>query len=299
MAGAALTFQELFEPEFLRSLQRLRLRARRAVRMGRYAEQRARDLGHGLEFKDFRPYVAGDDLRSIDWNIYRRLGKLFEKLFEEQKDLPLYLMPDVSASMFMEESPRIRAAQRAALAVAAVSLGQHDSVGLFPFAQDLEIRVKSKSGKASLMSFARHLAGLAEHTETDLSGSIRHFCSLKLRPGLLVILSDFFDPAGIEAVIAALRPCRHRLLLIQLARPSDEQPALQGDVRLTDSETGHTLDVSITPQVLERYREAYSRFRGALEQFVRQRQAILLRLDPDADVLEQLAQLFESGRLLV
>jgi uncharacterized protein (DUF58 family) len=98
MAAAALGFHELFDAEFLKALQRLRLRARRAVRLGRYAEQRSKDLGHGLEFKDFRPYVPGDDLRSIDWNIYRRLGKLFVKLFEEQKDLPMYLMPDVSGS---------------------------------------------------------------------------------------------------------------------------------------------------------------------------------------------------------
>jgi len=179
MAEAALNFHELFDSQFMKSLQRLRLRARRAVRMGRYAQQRSKDPGHGLEFKDFRPYIAGDDLRSVDWNIYRRLGKLVVKVFEEQKDLPLYLLPDVSASMFMEQPPRIHAAQRAALAVAAVSLGQHDSVGLFPFAEDLQIRVKSKSGKSSLMLFAQHLSELTARRDTHISVAIRHFCSLQ------------------------------------------------------------------------------------------------------------------------
>lgn len=299
MTSAALNFTELFDPGFLKSVQRLKLRARRAVRLGRHAEQRARDVGQGFEFRDFRPYVAGDDLRSIDWNVYRRLGKLFVKLFEEQRDLPLYLMPDVSASMFMEETPRIRAAQRAALAIAAVGLGQHDTVGLFPFAEDLQIRVKSKSGKSNLMSFAQHLSQLEARNATSLADSIRHLCTLKLRPGLLVILSDFFDPAGIDAVIQALRPCRHRLLLIQLVRRSDADPTLQGDVRLKDAESGEVVNVSITPRVLENYRAAYARFNDGLASFARQRQAILLRLDAEQDVLDQLSELFASGQLLV
>jgi uncharacterized protein (DUF58 family) len=299
MTAAALDFTELFEPGFLKAVQRLKLRARRAVRLGRHAEQRARDLGQGLEFRDFRPYVPGDDLRSIDWNVYRRLGKLFVKLFEEQRDLPLYLMPDVSASMFMEETPRIRAAQRAALAIAAVGLGQHDTVGLFPFAEDLQIRVRSKSGKSSLMSFAQHLSQLEVRNATRLADSIRHLCTLKLRPGVLVILSDFFDPAGIDAVIDTLRPCRHRLMLIQLVRRSDADPTLQGDVRLKDAESGEVINVSVTPRVLANYREAYARFNDSLASFARQRQAILLRLDAEADVLDQLSGLFESGQLFV
>jgi uncharacterized protein (DUF58 family) len=299
VTSAALNFTELFDPDFLEAVQRLKLRARRAVRLGRPAEQRARDVGQGFEFRDFRPYVAGDDLRSIDWNVYRRLGKLFVKVFEEQRDLPLYLMPDVSASMFMEETPRIQAAQRAALAIAAVGLGQHDTVGLFPFADDLQIRVKSKSGKSSLMSFAQHLSQLQARNATALADSIRHLCTLRLRPGVLVILSDFFDPAGIEAVIQALRPCRHRLLLIQLVRRSDANPTLQGDVRLKDAESGEVENVSITPQVLENYRAAYARFNDALLSFARQRQAILLRLDAEAEVLDQLSELFGSGQILV
>jgi uncharacterized protein (DUF58 family) len=297
--AAALTFTELFDADFLAAVQRLKVRARCAVRFGRYAQQRSKDLGHGLEFKDFRAYVAGDDLRAIDWNVYRRLGKLFVKLFDEQKDLPLYLMPDVSASMYAEATPRIHAAQRAALAVAAVSLGQHDSVGLFPFADDLQIRVKSRSGRTSLMSFAQHLSALPARSQTHLSDSIRHFCSLKLRSGLLVILSDFFDPAGIDAVLKSLETCRHRLLLIQLVRTSDADPALQGDLRLKDSETGEVVNASITGQVLQRYREAYMRFDRALAEFARRRQVIRLKLDAERDVLEQFVELFASGRLRV
>ena len=106
MAAAPIPLAELFDPDFLASVQRLRISARRVARGGRYAEQRSRDLGHGIEFRDYRPYAPGDDLRAVDWNIYRRLGRVFLRLFEELEDLPLYLLPDVSASLFLEQPPR-------------------------------------------------------------------------------------------------------------------------------------------------------------------------------------------------
>ena len=96
----------LFDAAFLDSLQGLRIIARRVPRGGRHADQRSLDLGSGIEFRDFRPYSPGDDFRAIDWNIYRRLGRVFLRLFEELEDLPLYLMPDVSDSMFQEDPPR-------------------------------------------------------------------------------------------------------------------------------------------------------------------------------------------------
>lgn len=292
-------FQDLFDPEFLQSLEIFRLQARRVARGGRCAEQKSSDLGHGMEFKDFRPYSPGDDLRSIDWNIYRRLGKVFVRLFEEQQDLPLYLMPDVSASMYLEERPRIYAALRAALALASVSLNQHDSVGLFPFAEDMKIAVKSKSGRAGVIGLARSLAGLAGGTETNLSTAIRHLSGMKLRRGLLVVISDFFEPQGLDPVIAALKLCRHRLLLIQLVRASDSSSHVQGDVRLRDCETGERADVTVTPQILRLYREAYARFNDELTAFARSREAGLFRLDADKDVVAQLSSLFDRGRLLV
>ena len=83
----AIPLEELFDPAFLESLQHLRLIARRVPPGGRFAEHLSRDLGPGIEFRDFRPYVPGDDLRAVDWNIYRRLGRVFVRLYEELEDL--------------------------------------------------------------------------------------------------------------------------------------------------------------------------------------------------------------------
>lgn len=290
---------QLFDAEFLESIAHLRIVSGRVPRGGRFAEQRSRDLGHGIEFRDFRPYAPGDDLRAIDWNIYRRLGRVFLRLFEELEDLPLYLLPDVSRSAFLEEPPRARAGLRCALALAAISLGQHDSVGVFPFSDDLEVLVRPQAGKNRVLTFARQLATITPGGATDFAQAARRFGGMRLRRGLVVVVSDFFDPRGLPAVLAALGTVRHELLLVQLVRASDREVAVQGDLRLTDCETGAFQDVSVTPAVLERYRAAYDRFQDGLAEFARRRNAGLLRLDVEAEVVPQLAALFESGRYAV
>ena len=301
MSARAIPFDELFDPDFLASLSHLSLTVQRVAPGGRFGDRLSKDMGAGIEFRDFRPYSPGDDPRAIDWNIYRRLGRVFLRLYEEQQDLPLYLMPDISASMYHEATPRALTALRCTLALATISLGHHDSTGLFPFADQMEVRVKSMSGKSSTMAFAEHLARLTptDDSQTNLAAAIRRLVGMNLRRGLLVIISDFFDPAGLGAVKDALRAVRHRLLFVQLVRKDDAQPELDGDLRLRDCETGDIAEITVTPHVLEKYRDAYDAFNQALFDLVRYHHGGLLRLDVDADLIEQLNTLFASGSLRV
>ena len=294
--ATALSLESLLDPAFLESVARLRLVARQVPREGRFADQRSRDQGAGLEFRDHRPYSPGDDLRAMDWNLYRRLGKVFLRLFEELEDLPVYLCPDVSASAFHEEPPRALAAARTALALASIALAQHDSVALLPFAEHLQPLLRPISGSGRLMTFARALASLEPGGSTDLATCTRELDALRLRRGLVVLISDFFDPGGLDALTTALRNVRHRLLLVQLVRASDGEPALEGELRLVDCESGQSQDVSITPAVLERYRSAYRSWNEGLAEFAHSRGLGHLRLDVEGDIAAQLTALFQRGR---
>jgi len=250
---------------------------------------------------DYRPYVAGDDLRAIDWNVYRRMGKVFVRLFEELEDLPVYLLPDVSGSLWLEDPPRVRAGLQSCLALAAVALGQHDTVGVYPFSDDLTVLSRPKAGKAQIFRLAHQLASIPPGGKTDLRKSIQRFASMGMREGLAVIVSDFFDPGGIDAIRESLRGLRHRVLLVQLMRGVDREPAtaMDGDLRLTDCETGSVENVSLTPAVLARYQASYDRFAEGLSQLASQRGAGLLALDADREVVPQIANLFEQGRYTV
>lgn len=295
----ALQKEQIFDPSFLASLSHLRLVARRVPRGGRYAEQRSEDLGHGTDFRDFRPYSPGDDFRSIDWNIYQRLGRVFLRLYEELEDLPLYLMPDISRSLFLEPAPRVIAGLRTTLALASISLNHHDSTGLFPFSNDCEILARPQSGRGKVMAFADRLTHLEPGGLTDIRAALERFSSFGLRRGLLAIVSDFFDPAGSEAIVEALGRVRHRLILVQLVSRTDREPDTRGDVRVIDCESRDAEDVAVTPALVKRYREAYDRFQASLAEFARKRGAGLLRIDVGEKIVPQLANLFESGRYTV
>lgn len=295
MSNGAIELAELFDPQFLEEVQRLRVVARRVAHGGRFAEQRSKDLGHGLEFRDFRPYAPGDDLRGVDWNIFQRLHRVFLRQFEELEDLPLYLLPDVSASMFLEDPPRAHAGLRTTLALAAISLGQHDTVGVFPFHERLESAVRPTSGKHRTMAIAEALASLEPGGATDLANAIRGLQSSRLREGLVAIVSDFFDPRGLEPMFREIANLRHRLLFVQLTRKSDREPELTGDLRLVDCETGSVENVSVTPSVLQRYRQAFEAFEQQLAALAERRGAGLVRVDVDEPIVDQLATVFEGG----
>jgi hypothetical protein len=117
-----------------------------------------------------------------------------------------------------------------------------------------------------------------------------------LRRGLVVVVSDFFDPGGAAAVIAALKQVRHKLLLVQLYRRSDAEPDFSGDIRLIDCESRQAEDVSVTPALIKRYRRIYGQFQADIAEFARKRNAGLLRIDVDEEIVPQLAGVFEAGR---
>ncbi|MCB9890568.1 MAG: DUF58 domain-containing protein [Planctomycetes bacterium] len=295
MTTTSVTIPDLFDPEFLASVERLKLIARRVAPSGSPAEKRSKQQGSGMEFRDYRPYSPGDDIKAIDWNVYRRLGKVFLRLFEEQRDLPVYVVPDVSRSMFHGDVPRIDACLRAAFAFAAIALREADSVGVFPFSDTLDVALRPGSGSGRLLRVATSLTKVEPGGPTDFVAAMRRFSAMRLRPGLVVVVSDFFDRNGLEGVLDAFRSVQHRLCFVQLVRKTDAQPNLEGELLLQDCESGHESEVSITPAVLDAYRELYRKFEDGMTSFARKRHAGLVRIDVEDNVVDQLAQLFESG----
>lgn len=285
----------LFTQDFVRAVERLRIVARQVPRGGRHAEHRSLDLGGGMEFRDFRSYVPGDDLRRVDWNLYRRSGRLFLRLFEEPEELAVYVLLDMSDSMFFEAPPRAEAGRQMAAVIAAISLIQHDRVTVYPFGADLGTPWVAASGRPALPRMLNYLEHLGPSGPTDFGRSLRRFASARRRSGLAVVISDFFDPHGLDAVIGALRGLRHRLLLVQVIRESDALPAVEGEIRFIDCESGARIDVTVTRHELERYGQRYRAFCDGLLEFVARRQAFHLRLNAEKPILEQLGDLFVDG----
>ena len=300
----------VFDSAFLAKLERLHLLSRRTFPGQSRADRRSRKLGSSLEFADYRNYSPGDDLRSIDWNIYGRLDKLFLKLFEEEEDLHIYLLVDTSASMQWTAGParagttrrlaKAELARQIAGTLAYIGLANLDRINIQYFAERLGGALGSGRGKSH---FHRALQFLDQPLElagqTHLGRSLREFGQRTKRRGLVVILSDFFDPRGYEEALNFLVHQRFELQLIQVLDPAELNPHLLGDVRLTDSESGEVYEATVNESLARAYEQEIQAFLRGLEQFCRRRQIGYRRASTGASAEDFILQSLRGGGRLV
>jgi uncharacterized protein (DUF58 family) len=285
----------LFSKEFVAAVSQMRLNAGTVLRGGRQAEHVSTQLGSGMEFSDYRLYAPGDDIRRIDWNLYSRSGRLFLRLFEEERDLPVYTLLDCSDSMFFEDPPRANAAKQAAAILIGAALNQQDRPSLYPYGETLLEGFPSISHQRALPATLERLAAIGPCGPTNLPAVLHRFKALRLRRGVVVVISDFFDPAGIDALLESLSGLPHKLLLIQLCDDRDAQPNISGELSLVDCETGHDLRVTVTPRLVEEYQRIYAAFQHKLLAFSTKRMAGYLTINVRRNVLEQFLELFSNG----
>lgn len=286
---------DLFPPEFVAALSQMRLHAGQVPRGGRHAEQTSSHLGMGLEFRDYRSYEPGDDIRRIDWNFYRRSGRLFLRLFEEERDLPVYILLDCSDSMFFEETPRANAAKQAAAILIGASLNEHNKPTLYPFGASLNEHFPAINQRRALPFTLQRLAELGAAGPTDLPAVLRRLNAMRLRRGVVAIISDFFDPAGIETLLQHLHTLPHKILLVRLARDADANPPLEGELLLEDCEGESDLRVTISPASLAAYRRSFDAFESQLLDFSMKRRAGYIKLNAERNVMEQFMDVFNGS----
>jgi uncharacterized protein (DUF58 family) len=123
----------LLTPELLRRLEQFQLLAARRAKSSAKGERRSRARGQSVEFADHRSYVPGDDFRYLDWNLFGRLDKLFLKLYEEERELPVRIFLDASESMTFGEPRKFDFARQVAAAIGYVALCGFDRVSVIPF----------------------------------------------------------------------------------------------------------------------------------------------------------------------
>ena len=300
----------MFDSAFLARLERLHLLSRRTFGGQSRAERRSHKLGSSLEFADYRPYVPGDDLRSIDWNIYGRSDKLFLKLFEEEEDLHIYLLVDASASMrwtardARTDAPlrpsKLDLARQLAGTLAYIGLANLDRVNLHYFSEGLGDDLGTARGKSHfhrVLAFLERLPAAAG--QTSLLRSLRAFGQRTRRRGLVLILSDFFDARGYEEALNFLLYQQFEIQLIQLLDPAELHPRLQGDLRLTDSETQGVYEVTANDALVRAYEREVGTFLAGLETFCRRRQIGYRRATTDVPFEDFILKMLRGGGGLV
>jgi hypothetical protein len=271
----------LLTPELLRSLEQLELLASRRARSSVRGERRSRARGQSVEFADYRDYAHGDDFRYLDWNLYGRLDRLFVKLYEEERELPVRIFLDASESMTFGEPPKFDLARQIAAAVGYVALAGFDRVTVAPFPEvpikptptELGARagLRAVRGKKSAMQFFQNLSAVTAGGVASFNEALRRGAIRARQPGLGVVLSDFLDPAGYEEGMAALLGRGFQIDAIQILSPDELAPTAFGDLRLVDAETGTEREVTFGRFRMKAYRQSVQNYIQRLREFCQAR----------------------------
>jgi uncharacterized protein (DUF58 family) len=258
---------ELFDSDFLKKLETLNLIARQLVRGRRAAMRQSIKKGASIEFKDFREYSPGDDPRTVDWMAYARLGELFIKLFRQEEELDLWVLLDRSGSMDFGEPNKFDQARRIAAALAYIGLANMDSASIVPFDADLRPGVERMRGRGNVFRLMEFLDQLETSGETDLEKTAQRFMGRVRRPGIVVVISDFYGLQKARAGLDRLRFMKHQMHVIQMVSPWERDPPIRGELRLIDAENGATQNLTITDSMLRRYKAAYEGLAADLKKY--------------------------------
>ncbi len=315
--------------EIIQRVREIQLRTGRQVADVLAGEYVSVFKGTGVEFDEVRPYVPGDDVRSIDWNVTARMGEPFVKRYVEERQLTIMIMADVSASQdfgSVGRSKREAAAELCAL-IAFSAIKNDDKVGLTLFHSEIEQYIPPRKGQKHALRVVREVLahGLDEEAEkkppfwkrfltreaplfgaegfrfpkrlrppreaTRIATALEFLMSVRSRKSVCFLVSDFIDEGYEQALVAANR--KHDVIAVLISDPREfEFPAL-GLVELRDAETGRTRVVDTASQNFRRDFERKSRERvEALERKLRGSGIDFIHVDASGSVVEPLIKFF-------
>lgn len=248
---------EFVPSELMARVRMIELRARRLVNDLFLGEYRAVFRGRGLEFDELRPYVHGDDVRSIDWNAYARTGEALIRRYREDRDLTVILAVDVSASQAAGAQPQTKAELTAEVSavLALAAIQNKDRVGLLLFASRPERYIRPASGPRHVLRVVRELLWPNPETHgTDIGAALEYLTNVQKRRATIFLVSDFMTRGYERALSAAAR--RHDIIAIRVREAVDEALPDAGLVTVRDAETGELREIDTTSAHV---RDAYAR----------------------------------------
>jgi len=240
--------QRFIDPAVLAGISGLDLIAKTVVDGFVSGLHRSPNFGFSQEFAEYRAYTPGDDLRHIDWNVFARSERAYLKRYRGETNTLLTVLLDASNSM-KYSSHRVSKADYARFTAAALFYltiqRQRDAAGLIVFDDELRnyIRPSNRQGQ-----FPRLLSGLERaepRARTDFTKALDHFQEFIRRRGVVIVLSDFYEPP--ERIVRALQPLRFRgneVVLFHVLDPQEVRPQFRGPTTLIDLETQESLEVS-------------------------------------------------------
>jgi uncharacterized protein (DUF58 family) len=267
----------MLPPELMQQIRRIQIRTNRAINDLLAGQYESVFKGQGMEFKEVREYVPGDDVRQIDWNVTARTGHPHVKVLAEERELTVMLMVDMSGSGRFGSVNRFKnelAAELCAV-LAFAAIRNNDKVGLVIFTEDVELYVPPKKGRQHVLRVIREVLFFEPaRSGTNIPAALQYLNRVVTRRAVVFLVSDFMAEDYETPLRIAGR--RHDLIAVTVTDPREEVLPDAGLIAVRDTETGRELVVDSSDAEVRRQYALAARAR------TRQRDEILRRTGVDA-----------------
>jgi uncharacterized protein (DUF58 family) len=278
---------DLLDPFFMSRLDSLDVLSRKILQGKLQGERRSKRRGQSVEFADHRPYVAGDDLRFVDWNVYGRLEQLFLKLFLEEQDLTIHIVADASASMSFGEPSKELFIKKLTAALGYVSLVNNNRVTISFIADGVTAQLANMRGRSYLDKMAECLLTAGCDGLSNFDGACQQLAAGRIGSGVMIVLSDFLFKGGYDSGLRRLIGRQYDLYAIQVFCPQELLPDLSGELKLLDIEDADAADITVSAALLKYYKRNLTAYCNELKDFCMSRGAVYV-LANSADSVESL-----------
>lgn len=246
--------------EILKKVRKIEIKTRRLSDHIFSGEYHTSFKGRGMTFSEVRQYQYGDDVRAIDWNVTARYNEPFVKVFEEERELTMMLIVDISGSeSFGTKNQQKRDMVTEIAATLAFSATQNnDKIGLLLFSDQIELFIPPKKGKSHVLRIIRELIEFeSKSKKTDLSQALKYLSSVLKKKAIVFLISDFMTKDYEHTLKIASK--RHDVTGIRVFDQREENIPNIGVVNMIDAETGETLLVDTTSNKVRMDYEKYYR----------------------------------------
>ena len=278
---------DLLDPAFMSRLDTLDVLSRKILQGKLQGERRSKRRGQSVEFADHRPYVAGDDLRFVDWNVYGRLEQLFLKLFLEEQDLTVHIVADASASMGFGEPSKELFIKKLTAALGYVSLVNNNRVTISFIADSITVQLANMRGRSYLDQMAECLLATDCDGISNFDDACRQLAAGRIGSGVMIVLSDFLFKEGYDSGLRRLIGRQYDLYAIQVLCPQELSPDLSGELKLIDIEGADAAEITVSAALSKYYKRNLTAYCNELKDFCTSRGAVYV-LANSADSVESL-----------
>lgn len=282
--------------EILKKVRLLEIKSKKLATDLFTGEYHSAFKGKGMSFKEVREYAPGDDIRFIDWNVSARFGHPFSKVFEEERELTVMLLVDISASSLfgtINATKKDLATEMAAtLAFSAVS--NADKVGLILYSDRIEKYIPPKKGKPHALFIVRELLSAEPRKKgTELNKALRYFNNTTRQKSIAFVMSDFIDAAYQDALRIAGN--KHDVIGIKIYDKMDQKLPKIGMLRVEDAETGKQKWVDTNSSFVRfEYEKEFFRITDYCTEVFKKAGCSLLHVRTDEDYVKVLQRFFIS-----